>query len=166
MCHQGLHAGHPGYDETLRSILHFGWWPDLETDIAKWCRECYRCQVGKTGGVTLDFNHGRAYPPTHPFSKITINFEGPFPMTAHGNTHFCVIQDEATRFRIIVSVDKAGALTAAHVLFFEVIVVFGVPLIIGHDQGRDFESQFFAAINAQLGITQQSSVAYQPQMIA
>ena len=48
LAHETPLAGHLGINKTYHKILTHFYWPKIKSDVAKYCRSCYTCQmVGK-----------------------------------------------------------------------------------------------------------------------
>ena len=74
-----------------------------------------------------------------------------------------VIVDHFTRYtRAYVTKDQK-ALTAAKILYEGFISIFGAPKRILMDQGKAFTSEVVGELYSQLGISQSTTTAYQPQ---
>ena len=166
MAHSSPFAGHPGLLESINNLKRFGWYDGLREDVAERIRVCHGCQLGKKEGVTLDFVRGHTFPVGFPFAKITIDFAGEYAVTERGFKYICIVQCDDTRFRVCEACSSKAAVVAARVLVYRIFTTFGAPLIIGHDQGGEFNNGLISSINELLGMNSEMSFPYQPQVIA
>jgi hypothetical protein len=71
--HDVPEAGHPGYEETLRSILGQYTWPTARRDVRTYVKNCLICATTKRGpiqpGAPL-----RAYDPERPWQTIAVDW--------------------------------------------------------------------------------------------
>ncbi|MBX9718575.1 MAG: hypothetical protein K2X36_06985, partial [Microbacteriaceae bacterium] len=166
LVHGGPTAGHPGEQETLRAMSRVGWWPDLKKEVRRRVKTCQQCQLGKSGGRTLDYFPGVTFPTALVFGRLTLDIEGPFPTSQLGNKMVIVAQDDATRYRIMEAIPSKEAAVVARFLLFRVVVVFGAPLIVSTDQGAEFQNRLIERLNQLMGVTFESSAPYQPKYVA
>lgn len=78
--------------------------------------------------------------PSNVFSKVSLDFMGPLPVTAQGNRYVLSIQDNLSKFCILIPVKDATAREVARVFTDKFICYFGSPLTIITDQGVQFMS--------------------------
>jgi transposase InsO family protein len=77
---------------------------------------------------------------------------GPLPVTNDGNAHIIVIGDYFTKWKEAYAVPDHAALTVADKIVTELCCRYGCPLQLHSDQGREFESDLFAAVCSKLRI--------------
>jgi hypothetical protein len=85
--HDVPEAGHPGYEESLRSILGQYTWPTASRDVRTYVKNCLICATTKRGpiqpGAPL-----RAYDPERPWQTIAVDFMRPYATTREGNKYY------------------------------------------------------------------------------
>ena len=107
---------------------------------------------------------------TAPLQLVHLNFTS-FKTTTNINEspkveHVLVIVDHFTRYtRAYVTKDQK-ALTAAKTLYEGFISVFGAPARILMDQGKAFTSEVVEQLCSQFRISQSTTTAYHPQVMA
>ena len=137
--HKNRIAGHFGRDRTLAAVKKRFYWPEMSSDVARWCKNCDLCARCKPGP-----GQGRA-PLTQsevsfPLERIAIDIVGPLPITRDGNEYIIKIGDYFTKWKEAYASPNHTAQTVADLLLTQFICRFGCPLTIHTDQGREFES--------------------------
>jgi transposase InsO family protein len=140
--HDVPEAGHPGYEETLRSILGQYTWPTASRDVRTYVKNCLICATTKRGpiqpGAPL-----RAYDPERPWQTIAVDFMGPYAITREGNKYILVVTDLFTRWVEAFPVKGATTKTTVKLLENEVFCRWGYPQAVITDNGTQFRSNRF-----------------------
>jgi hypothetical protein len=140
--HDVPEAGHPGYEETLRSILGQYTWPTASRDVRTYVKNCLICATTKRGpiqpGAPL-----RAYDPERPWQTIAVDFMGPYATTREGNKYILVVTDLFTRWVEAFPVKGATTKTTVKLLENEVFCRWGYPQAVITDNGTQFRSNRF-----------------------
>ncbi|GBN45416.1 hypothetical protein AVEN_8262-1, partial [Araneus ventricosus] len=95
------------------------------------------------------------------FRHVNLDSVGPLPICC-GFTYLLTSVDRFTRWPEAFPLPNQSASTVAEVLFSGWISRFGVSDAITTDQGQNFESDLFHALEKFLGIRKQSTTAYHP----
>ncbi|CAC5414061.1 unnamed protein product [Mytilus coruscus] len=160
--HCTKYSAHFGRDKTLDLIKKRFYWPNMSDSIKLWINSCDICAKGKPGP-------GKGKSPlkssvsTYPLDRIAIDIIGPLPITTGGNEYIMVVEDYFTKWTESYAIPNHQALTVADKLVTEFICRSGCPFQIHTDQGREFESDLFAAIRDKLGIDKTRTCPYRPQ---
>jgi hypothetical protein len=154
-------VSHPGTRTTRKLITQKYYWPSMNTDIGKWTKACISCQKSKIHRHTT--SPTASFPPADRFQHIHIDIVGPLPTTEHGKRYVITMIDRATRWPEAIPTDDISADTVAKVVYEHWIARFGCPATLTSDQGRQFESQLFANLMKQMGITKTRTTPYHPQ---
>jgi hypothetical protein len=140
--HDVLEAGHPGYEETLRSILGQYTWPTASRDVRTYVKNCLICATTKRGpiqpGAPL-----RAYDPERPWQTIAVDFMRPYATTREGNKYIIVVTDLFTSWVEAFPVKGATTKTTVKLLENEVFCRWGYPQAVITDNGTQFRSNRF-----------------------
>ena len=160
--HQKRTAGHLGVTRTLLKLRRMFYWPGYKGDIARWCRHCKVCESYKAG-----HNPKRA-PLQQRFvgtvlDKIALDVIGPIRESARGHNYILVVSDYYSKFVDAYPIPDQTAQTVADILVTRWICIFGCPLSIHSDQGRNFESDLFREICRLLDIEKSRTARYRPQ---
>ena len=146
---------HMGMCITKNYVHHYFWWPTLGTDIKLYCESCQTCQATKTSNKRLQGLLHSLPIPTKPWSSISMDFVGPFPLVI-----LC-------RFTALVHlIPLRTMMTAAKLvpLFMSNIVqLHRLPKTIVSDRDPKFTSLFWTELHRLLGIKLARSTAFHPQ---
>ena len=74
-----------------------------------------------------------------------------------------VIMDYFTKFVRVLPLPNHTAITCAKAFVDELVLTFGIPLLLHSDQGREFESNLYAEMCEYLTIVKQRTNSYRPQ---
>lgn len=135
----------------------------MTIDIKKYVSECPECEKTKITRYTRMPMQITASA-TRPFEHIFIDHQGPIrPKSDGGHEHIFVAVDELTKFVIAVPVSCVTAEETADVFINEIILKFGFPKEVSHDNGTGFNAKLFKEINRILRIKQICTSPYHPQ---
>lgn len=158
---KNLHGlSHPGIRASRQLIGQRFVWPGMAKDIATWARSCLECQKAKIHRHTR--SPLQQFPITSErFQHVHLDLVGPLP-PSEGHTYLLTFIDRFSRWPEAVPVPDATAETAAQAFVAVWIARFGVPKLLTTDQGRQFESHLFSALNRILGIKRIRTSPYHP----
>jgi hypothetical protein len=151
---------HPGIKASVKAVSARFVWPSIKTDCRKWAQECLRCQQAKVS------RHVSA--PISQFKFLSGRFEHlhidiVIMPPSEGYRYCLTMVDRFTRWPEAIPLQNQEAPTVARALYEHWITRFGTPRRITSDQGRQFESYLFKALNALIGSTHLRTTAYHPQ---
>lgn len=159
--HDTRTSGHLGVKRTVESIKRRYYWPGCKTDVARWCQACKECSQIKPApkrGAPLHQQLVGA-----PLDRVAIDILGELPETERGNKYILVISDYFTKWTQAFALPNQTAQSVADILCIEFFSLFGCPLQLHSDQGRNFESELFAEVCRLLGVEKTRTTAYRPQ---
>lgn len=151
---------HPGERATARLVSQRFVWPSMKRECKQWTRECFQCQRSKV--------HRHVSAPLHEFALTSTRFEHVHvdivgPLQYSRGFRYCVTcVDRFTRWPEAFPVENITAETIARAIFEGWITRYGVPLRLTTDQGRQFESELFAALTNMTGTCHLRTTAYHP----
>ena len=155
-------AAHFGRKRTLEKIKRRYYWPGMSKDTIRWVTRCPTCCLTKTGA-------GKGKSPLSQelfgvrFARIAIDIISGFVETADKNVCMMVVQDYFTKFVQVFPMKNHQARTCAETLVRGWVLLFGAPLMLHSDQGREFESRLFAEMCDVLAICKTRTNPYRPQ---
>lgn len=152
---------HPGAKASDRLIRQRYVWPDMNRDIARWCKLCLSCQQSKVS------RHNRHRPehfaaPDGRFDHVHVDIVGPLP-SSEGFTYLLTMIDRFSRWVEAVPMKDREATSVARAFFESWISRFGAPKIVTTDQGGEFESRLFNALLSLIGCHRVRTTPYHPQ---
>lgn len=155
-------AGHPGAEETFRSISEHFFWPKMGHDIRSYVANCHLCLCSKP---IHHRNHVGQKPrkPHSAWETIALDLMGPYPLTTKGNRFILVVTDLFTRWVEAFPIRNSHASTIIKILEEEVFSRYGYPRKILSDNGPQFRSNLWAKAGEQWACTLWTTPEYHPQ---
>src|SRR5712672_2582604 len=165
--HDSTMAGHPGITKTLALTRQYYWWPNMKNYTTKYIKECATCQMSK---INTNPSKPALFPITPepnalPFQTISLDFIVKLPESEGFNTILTITDHDCSKAAIFTpcneTIDAAGVakLYATHVFPH-----YGLPKKVISDRDPHFASNFSCKMCSLLGIKQNISSAYHPQM--
>ncbi len=157
--HDYAHVSAP---KTQQLIQKNFWWPQMASDIQRWCDTCIVCATinqGKPGRTKLC----RPEPPKGPWELLQLDFIGPLPSAKGGYRYCLVIIDKFSKWVEAIPTRNNSANTVARVVANQILPLWGAPIQIESDQGTHFTGQVMKQICQMLNIKQRFHVPYRPQ---
>ncbi len=157
--HDYAHVSAP---KTQQLIQKNSWWPQMASDIQRWCDTCIVCATinqGKPGRTKLC----RPEPPKGPWELLQLDFIGPLPSAKGGYRYCLVIIDKFSKWVEAIPTRNNSANTVARVVANQILPLWGAPIQIESDQGTHFTGQVMKQICQMLNIKQRFHIPYRPQ---
>ena len=143
--HSSPTGGHLGVFKTVKKVRERFYWPGFQE---LFINRCEQCQKGANPPTT--YRHSLVqWTPSYHFHHIGIDFMGPLP-SSNGNQHILLIGDHFSKWYEAIPFPDQTAPTTATALLENWICRSGCPHSIHSDQGRNFESKLFKALNQAL----------------
>uniref|UniRef100_A0A3P9LYG9 Gypsy retrotransposon integrase-like protein 1 n=1 Tax=Oryzias latipes TaxID=8090 RepID=A0A3P9LYG9_ORYLA len=153
--------GHQGTERTLQLIRSRYYWPNMYSDVEKWCRTCERCVLSKALQPKVKTYMGsvKAF---RPHEILAIDFTVLDPAT-DGRENVLVMTDVFSKYTQTVPTKDQRASTVAEALVKHWFQLFGPPARIHSDQGRNFESNLVHQLCKFYQIDKSRTTPYHPQ---
>ncbi|KAL1251107.1 hypothetical protein QQF64_018903 [Cirrhinus molitorella] len=152
--------GHQGVERTTELVRQRCYWPGMAGDVARWCRECERCQSAKDVQPDSSSFMGHLLA-SRPNEILAIDFTMLEPSSS-GLENVLVMTDVFTKYTLAVPTQDQRAETVAQVLVVEWFCKFGVPGRIHSDQGRNFESLLIQQLCSLYKVEKSQTTPYHP----
>ena len=88
---------HLGVTRTLETLERFYWWIDMEVYTKWWVRRCLKCPARKTSRQTIRWPTLSIPLPNGPGISVSVDYFGPLPITARGNSCILLFTDRFSR---------------------------------------------------------------------
>ncbi len=124
--HDYAHVSAP---KTQQLIQKNFWWPQMASDIQRWCDTCIVCATinqGKPGRTKLC----RPEPPKGPWELLQLDFIGPLPSAKGGYRYCLVIIDKFSKWVEAIPTRNNSANTVARVVANQILPLWGAPIQI------------------------------------
>ena len=159
--HDAQTAGHMGKRRTLLRVQYRFYWYKMRDYISRWVRTCEKCQKRKRPGKTPRAPLTK-YTVGYPMERICMDICGPLIETPRGNKYILVICDYFSKWTQAFPIPDHTAKTVAETFVTKWVALWGCPLSLHTDQGRDFESNLFKEMCGLLGIDKTRTTPYHP----
>lgn len=137
--HDAALAGHPGEDETLRSIQDHFHWPTIKKTVRQHVRTCLLCARVK-GRASRNHAEQRPRQPRQPFESVACDLMGPYDPTPEGYRFIFVVTDLFTRWVDAWPLQETSTKTLIDVMDREFFPLHGYVREIISDNGPQFTS--------------------------
>lgn len=158
---QAIHGlAHPGIRATTKLISERFIWPSVRRDVKRFVTECIPCQRSKihrhnrTTLATYDT-------PNQRFEHVNMDIVKLTP--SGGYTYVLTMIDRFSRWPEAVPMPDQTAETVAKAFIETWVTRYGCPARITVDQGRQFESELFRQLTANIGCQHLRTTSYHPQ---
>ena len=145
--HECVTAGHLGRRKTYDKIKKRFYWCNMQKDVSYWCRICSTC-----GSRKMPYRHAKApmrqYNVGYPMERIGVDICGLYPISKKGNKYLMVVSCYFTKWVDAIPLKTQEARYVAYKLVNKFISIFGVPLQLHTDLGRNFESKVFQEVSS------------------
>lgn len=152
--------GHQGIERTTELVRQRCYWPGMSGEVARWCKECERCQSAKDTQPFVSSFMGHLLA-SRPNEILAIDFTVLEPSSS-GLENVLVMTDVFTKYTLAVPTRDQRAETVAQVLVVEWFCKFGVPGRIHSDQGRNFESLLIQQLCSLYKVEKSRTTPYHP----
>ena len=156
-----LHGlGHPGVHRSQQIVSGKFVWPNVNSDCAKWARECVDCQRAKITRHTVP-PIGNFEVPSRRFSHLHADLVK-LP-TSNGFNHLLTIVDRFTRWPTAIPLKDMTAESVVDAFTHGWIATYGIPQAITTDRGTQFTSAIWMQLLQTWGIKPLHTTAYHPE---
>ena len=159
--HASLFGGHLGRTRTLARLSHRFYWSGMSDDIKEWLGQCVACVKRKS---PVGRHHPLGNIPTgHCWDRIAMDILDVCDPTPEGFRYILVIADYFSKWTEAVPMKNKCADTVADLLVDNIILRFGMPLVIHSDHSREFENGLMKSLCTMLGCTKTRTAPSHPE---
>ena len=155
-------AGHPGAEETIRSLRRGYYWPTMLMDTRNYVRRCLTCAKSKRRPPQKP-EPLRARQSKAAFEDIAMDLMGPYIPTPQDYRYLLVITDLFTRWVEAFPLKVATTEKIAEIAEREVFQRFGYPRTVITDNGPQFKGDQWDAACARWGASPRRTPLYHPR---
>ena len=160
--HDSPTAGHPGAEETCRSIKENYYWISTDGDVKKYVGACWVCASFKRGPLQNKAPL-RPHEPTLPWEVAAVDLMGPYVETTNGNRFVLVVTDMFSRWVEAFPLQKSDAETVTRTIDREIFSRYGYPRAILSDNGPQFTSMEWDSALRRWGCLHWTTPIFHPQ---
>ena len=162
--HKSQYTVHPGMTKMYHDVKRLFWWPGLKKDVVAYVSKCLTCQKVK---IEHQKPAGTLQPldvPEWKWDSIAMDFVEGLPMTPTKHDATWVVIDRLTKSAHFLAINKRDSLEKLARLYIkEIVRLHGIPSSIVSDRDPRFTSNFWRALQREMGTTLRFSTAYHPQ---
>lgn len=157
--------GHLGAASLIGLIWTQAYWPQMQTDLSKFCQTCPECQVSCGSQMNQDRELAQvmASSTVQPFERWGIDFIGQLPKTSSGNQWIVTAIDYATGWPIAKALPDSKSWRVADFIYKEIVINFGAPKEILSDNGSNFIAEVVEHLFRTIKMWHQLATAYHPR---
>lgn len=161
MHHKTRLGAHNGIHRMANSMKRVYKWRSMMTDIKNYVMECPICEKSK---ITTHTRAPLQITATgeKAFDHVYIDYMGPVTPSEEGYKYIFVATCDLTKFSVAIPTMDHTAATTAGVFLEHIILKYGFPSMVSHDQGTEFMNEIFEKLNDDLKIKQISTTPYHP----
>ena len=153
--------GHLGPKRVLEQSRKRFYWPRMKNHIEHYVQKQCRCIISKQ-----PHNPHRAplvpVAASYPWEMLAIDYVK-LDKAKGGYEYALMCVDHFTKFIQIFATKNKSALAAADKIYNDLILKYGFPTKIHHDQGREFDNSLFKRLHQLSGTKQSRTTPYHPQ---
>ena len=159
--HESAMAGHFGQNATVSRLKRNFYYPGMYTDILNRVNVCHSC-LAKVTSARLKSGIHVPQCSSYPMQTLNVDLVGPLPTTKSGFKYIMSVQDGFSRFIQLFPLKSKETSEVVKTLLERVISVFGCPLTVHSDQGKEFTSNLMKELLKALQIKQTFTPPYNP----
>ncbi len=165
--HDPPYRGHPGITNTYHLLREEYWWPNIRQDVEEYVKGCAVCQADK---INTHHQKPQLFPITtdpeaQPFEVVTMDFITKLPPSNRYDSILTITDHNCTKAAIFIPCNETIMLEGLAKIYLQNIYPhYGIPRRLITDRGTQFILTFTRTLCDTLGIKQNISSAYHPQM--
>ena len=162
LAHYPATSGHPGGRKMYYTVRRDYYWPALAVDCYTTVRNCSECARERIQ-LRKNSKRMRLFPARRPLEEVSIDILGELIRTKRGNQYLLVITDRYSKLVRTVPLKRITAFSIAKAFVDHWVYVYGPPLSLLADNGKQFVARFFHEVCRILKIKNVFTTTYHPQ---
>lgn len=156
-------CGHLGIQRTLKRIQENHHWIGIEKNVEEFVKNCETCQREKLVRIRQKEEAVITDTPVEPNQKIAMDIFGPLTKTKKGNQFILSIQDQLTKYLVLVPLKDQQANSIISELLEHYVYIFSAPKQILTDQGANFVCKLMETFEQAFKIQHIKTTSFHPQ---
>ncbi len=159
-----IFGGHVGQKKLYAKIRSNFYWKNMTKDIAKYVKECSKCQLNK---VKNSHKEGMKIidTPSKAFERVIIDTIGPFCKSTYGNQYAVTIICDLTKYLVTVPIPSKEAKVIATAILENFILIYGLMKNIRTDCGTEYRNDILKELLELLKIKHDFSTPYHHETV-
>lgn len=159
-----IFGGHSGQKKLYAKLRSNYYWKGMTRDIAKFVKNCNKCQVNK---VRPGSKEPLVLTPTpqRPFDIVVVDTIGPLQKSYQGNSYAVTMVCDLTKYLVVSPIPNKEAKTVARAIFNDFILVYGPMRQMTTDMGTEYKNEVIAELCELLKVNHCVSTAYRHQTV-
>lgn len=159
-----IFGGHCGQKKLYSNISSQYSWKRMRQDIAKFVKNCPKCQLTKVN-VKNKVPMTITLTPQKVFDTIVIDTIGPLQIYNFGNRYATTMECDLSKYILTIPIPNKEANTIAKAIFKDFILIYGLIKRILTDLGTEYINKIIKKLCTLLQITHDTSTAYHHQTV-
>ena len=155
-------SGHPGGRKLYNGLRQFFYWPSMSVDCYDTAKNCVTCAKNRIF-LRKNKNYLKLFPAETTLEFVAIDILGELLRTPRGNRFLLVISDRFSKLARTVPLKRITAVEVAKAFVHHWVLVYGPPLLLLADNGKQSISKLFHEICRLLGVKNLFTTTYHPQ---
>jgi hypothetical protein len=157
-------GGHFGKDKTIEKIKRIYYFKNLYQYVELWCKSCTICNSVKKKNANSNESIPKELIETRePWDLVCIDLWKAGVKSEGGNKYILTVIDGFSKFALAIPIKSKKATVVAKALLERVFSIFGFPLRLHSDQGKEFVNEILEELCKLNGIKKSTTTAYHPQ---
>ena len=162
-CHGITAAQHFGENKSIQRARELATWSNMEQDVIDYVKKCGICQRQKLTRIRPRAEAIIPDTPLEPNEKIAMDIFGPLPITLRHHEYILSIQDQLTKYLILIPMKDTTSESIITELFDHYIYIFSSPKHVLTDQGSNFVSELISNFENLFKIKHIKTSTFHPQ---
>lgn len=159
-----LIGGHCGQKKLYAKIRTKYYWKKMTKDIAKYVRNCSKCNLNKVKPSNTE-KLVLTPTPSKAFDIVVIDTIGPLPQSNYGNKYSLTLMCDLSKYLVSIPIPDKSASTVARAIFENFILVYGKMHTLISDQGTEFKNELLTELCKFLKIEIKFSTSYHHETV-